>query len=200
VIACLPLRRLCGVIIVLVCTILPAAAQTAPPADAAGVTAPADYVIGTDDILTVVFWREKDMSSDVTVRPDGLISLPLLNDIRAAGLTPEDLRQKITAAADRFIEAPTVTVVVKQINSRKVFITGQVGKPGSYPLTAPTTVMQLIALAGGVMEYSDSENISIVRNEQGRASSMRFNYKEVMRRKRIEQNIVLKPGDTVIVP
>jgi polysaccharide export outer membrane protein len=91
-------------------------------------------------------------------------------------------------------------VVVKQINSRKVFITGQVSKPAAYPLTGPTTVVQLLAMAGGVLEYADSENISIVRSEQGKATSFRFNYKDVVKRKNLQQNIVLKPGDTVMVP
>ena len=121
-----------------------------PPANLpAGVAAPADFVIGPNDVLTIVFWRDKDMSSDVQVRPDGKISLPLLNDVQAAGLTPEQLRVQITAAATRLVEDPTVSVVVKEINSRRVFITGQVAKPGTYALSGPTTVLQLIAMAGG---------------------------------------------------
>lgn len=170
------------------------AQQAAPPAP------PADYVIGPDDILTIVFWREKEMSGDVTVRPDGRISLPLLNDIEAAGLTPEQLRARLTEAADKYIEDPTITVVVKQINSRKVFITGQVAKPGPYPLVGPTTVVQLIAIAGGVLEYADEKNIAVMRTENGRPISHRFNYDEVKKRKKLQQNILLKPGDTIIVP
>ena len=166
----------------------------------AGVVAPADYVIGPDDVLTVIFWREKDMSADVGVRPDGRISLPLLNDVQAAGLTPEQLRVNITQAATKYIEDPTVTVVVKQINSRKVFITGQVAKPGPYPLMGPITVLQLITIAGGVLEYADSENISVVRTENGKPTRSRFNYKEFTRGKNLAQNIELKPGDQIIVP
>jgi polysaccharide export outer membrane protein len=161
---------------------------------------PDDYVIGADDVLTIVFWREKDLSGEVAVRPDGRISLPLLNDIDAAGLTPEQLRLRVTEAAEKLLEQPTVTVVVKQINSRKVFITGQVGKPGPYPLSGPMTVVQLIAMAGGVAEYADDKNITIMRSENGKQISLRFNYEEVKKRKRLEQNIQLKPGDTVIVP
>lgn len=178
-------------------------AISAPPSGAplpAGVTAPADYLIGPDDVLTVVFWREKDMSGDATVRPDGRISLPLINDIQAAGLTPEQLRVNITEASSKYIEQPTVAVVVKQINSRKVFITGQVAKQGVFPLSGPTTVMQLITIAGGLLEYADEKNISIVRNEKGRALSFRFNYDEVKKRKNLNQNIELKPGDTIVVP
>jgi polysaccharide export outer membrane protein len=166
----------------------------------AGVATPADYVIGPDDVLTVVFWREKDMSTDVAVRPDGMISLPLLNDVKAAGLTPEQLRDELTKAAEKFVEAPSVTVVVKTINSRKVFITGQVAKPGPYPLTGPTTVLQLIATAGGVHEFADTKNIAILRTENGRQVALRFNYNDVSKRKNLKQNIELKPGDTIIVP
>jgi polysaccharide export outer membrane protein len=177
-----------------------AAALGSPAAAVDAIAPPADYVIGPDDVLSVVFWRERDMSADVAVRPDGRISLPLLNDIRAAGLTPEELRRSIAVAADKFIENPTVTVVVKQINSRKVFITGQVAKPGPYSIGAPTTVMQLLAMAGGVLEYADRENISIMRVENGRPIALRFNYKDVTKRKNLRQNIELKPGDTVVVP
>lgn len=172
----------------------------AAPTVPAGIAPPPDYQIGPDDVLTIVIWREKDLSGDVHVRPDGRISLPLINDIQAAGLTPEQLRVKLTEATAKYIEQPTVTVVVKQINSRKVFITGQVSKPAPYPLMGPTTVMQLIAMAGGLLEYADDENISIVRNENGKATSFRFNYQDVVRRKNLRQNIELKPGDTIIVP
>ncbi len=174
-----------------------------PPAGVhipAGVPTPADYLIGPDDVLAVVFWREKDMSTDVAVRPDGKISVPLLNDVQASGLTPEQLRVQLTEAAARFLEEPTVTVVVKAINSRKVFITGQVAKPGPYPLAGAMTVLQLISMAGGVLEYADTKNITIIRTESGRPVPYRFNYKDVTRRKSLGQNIELRPGDTVIVP
>jgi polysaccharide export outer membrane protein len=164
------------------------------------VPTPPDYVIGPDDILTIVFWREKEMSSDVAVRPDGKISLPLINDVQASGLTPEELRLKVTEAAGKFVEDPAVTVVVKGINSRKVFITGQVGKPGPYALGGPTTVLQLIATAGGVSEYSKSEKIVVMRTENGKTVSHKFNYKDVTEGKNLQQNIDLKPGDTIIVP
>jgi polysaccharide biosynthesis/export protein len=171
----------------------------APPVPA-GVTPPTGYTIGPDDQLSIVYWREKDLSADVVVRPDGLISLPLLNDVQASGLTPEQLRVAITAGAAKFVEEPTVAVVVKAINSRKVFITGQVGKAGYYPLAGPTTVLHLIATAGGVAEYADKGKISIVRKENGKDVSYRFNYEDVMKGKNLSQNIELKPGDTVIVP
>jgi polysaccharide export outer membrane protein len=184
----------------------PQAAQPAPanrsaaPALPAGVTPPPGYVIGPDDQLTIVYWREKDMSAEVVVRPDGLISLPLLNDVQASGLTPDQLRQSITKGATKFIEDPTVSVVVKAINSRKVFVTGQVAKPGPYPLGAPTSVLQLLATAGGVSEYANKKKIVVVRKENDREITLHFNYEEVMKGKNMAQNIELKPGDSVIVP
>ncbi len=178
----------------------PAPLVTVNTATASGITPPTDYVIGADDQLAIIFWREQEMSAEVAVRPDGKISLPLINDIQASGLTPEQLRVSISEAATKFIEGPTVTVVVKAINSRRVFITGQIGKPGPYPLTAPTTVLQLLALAGGVAEYAKSENIQVMRTEDGKTTNYRFNYKDVTKGKKLEQNVMLKPGDTVIVP
>jgi polysaccharide export outer membrane protein len=171
------------------------------------VAPPADYVIGTDDVLIVMFRREKDMSSEVAVRPDGKITLPLLNDIQATGLTPDQLREKITEEARRLVEEPSVTVIVKQINSRKVFITGMVGKPGAYPFGARITVVQLIAVAGGLTEFAKGKNILIVRESpavsgrpQAKPTTFRFNYEEFQKGKNLAANIDLKPGDTVIVP
>jgi polysaccharide export outer membrane protein len=158
-------------------------------------------VIGTEDVVGVLVWRENDMSvENVAVRPDGMITLPLVNDMPAAGLTPEQLRERVTAAVAKFVADPSVTIVVKQINSRKVFITGQVSKPGEYKLMAPTSVLQLIATAGGVAEYADVKNIHIVRTENGRQVSLRFNYEDVSRGKNLAQNIELKPGDVITVP
>lgn len=162
---------------------------------------PAGFVIGPDDILLVSYWRNPDMSAEVTVRPDGLISLPLLNELQAGGLTPEQLREKVAASAMKFLEeAPTVAVVVKAINSRKVYITGMVGKPGYYTLTGSMTVVQLLATAGGLQEFADGKNILIVRNEAGKQTSFPFNYKDVIKRKNLKQNIELRPGDTILVP
>ena len=179
-----------------------AQAKSAPPPAAvpAGVPLPAGYVIGPEDVLSILFWRDKDMSADVSVRPDGRITLPLINEVQAAGLTPEQLRDSLMTAAAKYIEDPNVTVVVKAINSRKVFITGSVAKPGAYPLTPNTTVMQLIALAGGLQEFADSKHIIVMRTENGRQVALPFNYKDVLNRKNLKQNIELKPGDTVVVP
>jgi polysaccharide export outer membrane protein len=198
------------VVLLVGCATAPRAAQTAsapalgsstaPAASAAPVvTVPADYVIGADDVLTIRFWNDDDLSGDVLVRPDGRISLKLLNDVQAGGLTPEELRVRLTEAADKFIVDPTVTVQVKTINSRRVFINGNVAKAGPYPLTAPTTVVQLISMAGGLLEYADDKNITVIRRENGRQISFKFNYNDVSKGRNLSQNIELKPGDTILV-
>jgi polysaccharide export outer membrane protein len=176
------------------------AVPTPPPNLPAGVELPPGYVIGTDDVLSVIYWREKDMSSDVVVRPDGKISLPLLNEVDAAGITPAQLRDKVEELSKRFVEEPSVSIIVKAINSRKVFITGMINKPGPYPITGPMTVIQLIATAGGVQEYANSSKIVILRYEKGQAKTFRFNYNDVVNQKNLAQNIELKPGDSVMVP
>jgi polysaccharide biosynthesis/export protein len=157
---------------------------------------PPDYVIGPGDRLAIVFWKDTEISSEVVVRPDGRISLPLLNDVEAAGLTPDQLRAKLLDAAVLYIEDPAATVVVKEIHSRRVFITGNVDKPGAYPLAGPTTVLQLIATAGGLREFVSGKNIAIVRG----TTRFTFDYRSVVSGKKLPQNIELRPGDTVIVP
>jgi polysaccharide biosynthesis/export protein len=174
-----------------------AQSQTVPTA---GIQPPAGYIIGARDVLSVIFWRDKDMSADVAVRPDGMISLPLINEVKAEGLTPDQLRDQVAQRAARYIADPTVSIVVREINSRQVFITGEVNKPGAYSLMMPTSVMQLISLAGGLREYAKSKDIVILRMEAGKQTAIPFNYKDVMNRKKLTQNILLQPGDTVIVP
>lgn len=178
-------------------------AQAAPADEAApapGITPPAGYVIGPEDVLEVVFWREKDLSGQVMVRPDGMVSFPLLNDVQAAGLTPDEFRQKLLVAASRYVENPSAAVIVRQINSRKVFITGEVNKPGAYALGGQLNVLQLLTLAGGLKEYADEDKIAIMRTVDDKQVRFLFNYKDVVRGRHIEQNIQLEPGDTVIVP
>lgn len=177
------------------------ASSTAPPVVTGTVAQlPSDYVIGAEDVLGVLFWREPDMNGDVTVRPDGMITLPLLGDVRAVGLKPEALKAELQKASAKYLADANVTVVVRQVNSRKVFITGEVRTPGAYPLTAPRNVMQLIALAGGLSEYAKGDEIRIMRTEGTTTRTLRFNYKDVSKGKRVEQNVLLQPGDTVVVP
>jgi polysaccharide export outer membrane protein len=177
-------------------TTRPAAAGDIPGA----ITPPPGYVIGVDDKLAIVYWKDKDMSAEVIVRPDGKISLPLLNEIAAAGKTPAQLHDEILDQSRRYVEDANVTVVVLQINSRRVFITGEVNKPGPYPLAGPTTVLQLIAMAGGLREYAKGKNIILMRTENSTPVSFPFNYQDVIARRNLKQNIELKPGDTVVVP
>jgi polysaccharide biosynthesis/export protein len=160
-----------------------------------------DYVIGPDDLLSVVFWRDQQLSGDVLVRPDGKISLPLLDDVQAAGLTPRQLRDRLVGEARRFVSEPVATVVVRQVNSRKVYITGFVARPGQYALSSSMTVLQLIATAGGLQDFAKSKEIRIVRSENGKPVSIRFDYDEITKNpEKAAQNIELKPGDTIVVP
>jgi polysaccharide biosynthesis/export protein len=161
---------------------------------------PPGYLIGPEDVLTIVVWREKDMSTDVVVRPDGQISIPLLNDLRAAGLTPDQLKATVEKAASKYVAEPNATVIVKAINSRKVHVLGNVGKAGTYPLAGDMTVLQLIAQAGGLQEWADAKHITVMRRENGKDTVLKFNYKDVVKQKNLQQNVLLKPGDTVIVP
>jgi polysaccharide export outer membrane protein len=211
-------RHIAAALLLLLCAAVPLAAQAptasqpakpapgAPPATAAapavppGPALPADYVVGPEDVLSVVIWREREMSSDVLVRPDGRISLPLLNDVEVAGLTPDQVRERVIELAKKFVEEPSATVVVKQINSRKVYITGNVERPGPFPLLRPTTILQLISLAGGLKEFAKSGDIVVVRVDGAQQATFPFNYDDLKNRKSLSQNILLKPGDTVIVP
>ena len=184
----------------------PAAAQgkAASFAEAAAgateVQAPSGYVIGAGDVLGIKFWQQVELSGDVVVRPDGMISVPLLNDVHAAGQTPQQLSQQISTVAKRWVQDPNVTVIIRQINSRSVFITGRVAHAGKYPLNGATTILQLIAMAGGLSEWADGENVTLMRNERTGFVTRRFNYKDVIARKNLDQNVELLPGDTVIVP
>jgi polysaccharide export outer membrane protein len=183
----------------------PPQAPQKPPATKPAVPGPVvptepGFTIGPDDVLGIFVWREAEVSGDVTVRPDGMVTLPLIRDVKAAGLTPNELADRIQEALREFITDPSVTVVVRQMNSRKVFITGEVARPGAYSLSSPMTVMQLIAIAGGLNEFAEANSISIMRIEAGRTRSFPFAYKDVAKGKTAEQNIMLKPGDTVVVP
>jgi len=171
-----------------------------PSAPVKSATDDPTYVIGPEDMLSVAVWKEPDFSSTIPVRPDGKISLPLLNDVQAAGRTPEELSAAIRDAARKFVEDPNPTVIVKEIKSRRVFITGRIEKPGPYPLNGKTTILQLIAMAGGLREFVDGKNISLMRNEQGKQSVFAFNYQDVVKKQYLHQNIELKPGDVVVVP
>ena len=162
-------------------------------------TLPPSFVIGVGDVLAVTFWRDQSLSGDVVVRPDGRISLPLLNDVPAAGYTPEQLAGVLAEAAVKYIADPDVTVIVKEIHSRRGFVLGEVGTPGMVTLTGDMNVLQVIAMAGGLVEYADKKNIVIIRTENGQEKRLKFNYNDILKGKNLKQNILLQPGDTVVV-
>jgi polysaccharide export outer membrane protein len=158
------------------------------------------YVIGAEDVLDISVWKEPDVSRMVPVRPDGKISLPLLNDVQAAGLTPLQLAAQITEKLKKFLTEPQVTVIVTTINSRRIYITGEVNRGGAYPMLPNMTVLQALAGAGGFSQFADLKNIYILRTEDGKQIKLPFNYRDVVKGHRAEQNIILKPGDTIVVP
>lgn len=188
---------------------LQAHAQSSPAKDAAtnkpekpvhAATNDPSYTIGPQDILDVNVWKEPDVSRTVQVRPDGKISLPLLDDIQAVGLTPKELTDSITENLKKYMENPEVTVIVTQINSLRVYLIGQVTRPGAYPLLPGMTILQAISSAGGLAQFANGKKIYLMRTEKGIPTKYPFNYKDVIEGRKPEQNLALKPGDTVIVP
>jgi polysaccharide biosynthesis/export protein len=165
-----------------------------------GVPVASDYVIGAEDLLQVSIWKNEAMSRTLPVRPDGKISLPLLHDIQAAGLTPLQLRDKIAAALAEFMPNPEVSVTVMEVKSYRVSVLGEVQKPGVLQLKAPTTVMEALALAGGFKDFASPSKIIIFRKDgSGQTQRLRFNYNRAVGNGG-EENVSLKSGDVVVVP
>jgi polysaccharide export outer membrane protein len=158
-----------------------------------------DYLIGADDTLRISVWKEPDLSEILPVRPDGKISMPLLNDIPAAGLTPLQLKDSITEKLKKFIADPRVTVVVQAMNSRRIFVSGEVVHTGPMALLPHMTMLQALSQAG-FTQFANLKSVYLLRTENGKQEKIAFNYKEVVKGNHPEQNIVLKPGDTVVVP
>jgi polysaccharide export outer membrane protein len=180
-------------------------AQSAVPAmagDTAKKSATADpnYVIGAQDVLDISVWKEPDVSRLVPVRPDGKISLPLLNDVQAAGLTPAQLAAQVTESLKKYVTNPQVTVIVTTINSQRVYILGEVTRPGAFPLIPGMSVLQALSSAGGFTQFAKVKSIFVRRVENGKEAKYPFNYKDVISGKRPEQDILLKAGDTIVVP
>lgn len=157
---------------------------------------PKTFVIGAEDTLAIQVWREPEFSRPAIVRPDGKITLPLIKEIQAAGRTPEQLGEDIAKALGEYIRSPEVSVTVTQVNSHKYYVTGEVGHPGPYPLVVPTRVLDAITIAGGFREFANQKKIVIMRKEE----RLKFNYKDVIKGKNTEQNILLENGDYIIVP
>lgn len=158
------------------------------------------YKIGPQDVLKIDVWKEEQLTRTVPVRPDGKITLPLLNDVQAAGLTPMELAGQISEQLKKFINNPQVTVSVTEINSRRVYVTGEVTKGGAYALLPHMTVLQALSSSGGFTQFARMGNIYVLRTENGKQVKIPFNYKEAVKGKNPEQNIELQPGDVIVVP
>jgi polysaccharide biosynthesis/export protein len=176
-----------------------AAGDDAKPAVTPATTDPA-YVIGPEDVLDINVWKEPDMTRIVPVRPDGKISLPLINDVQAAGSTPQQLAAEVTTKLRKFLTEPQVTVIVTAINSQRVFVVGEVLRAGAFPLIPGMTVLQALASAGGFTTFADVKKIHVMRLINGKHTELPFNYREVLKGDNPDQNIKLEPGDTVVVP
>jgi len=159
-----------------------------------------NYSIAPEDVLIIDVWKEPEISRTVPVRRDGKISLPLLNDLQAAGLTPTQLGSEITEKLRANIIHPQVTVIVAQMSSLRIYILGQVTRGGAYPLVPDMTVMQALSIAGGFTPFANLKKIYVMRAENGTDKIFPVNYREVIRGRQMEQNIRLKPGDTIVVP
>jgi polysaccharide export outer membrane protein len=177
-------------------------ADAAKPADIVKPEAsvPVGYVVGDSDVLHVNVWKEPEVSQTVVVRTDGNISLPLINEVKVSGLTPLQIQNLVAEKLKGFLNNPQVTVTVAEIHSKRAFITGEITRPGTYALNAETTVLQLIAQAGGFTPFAKKDNIVVLRTDDGKQMRLKFKYKEVVQGRKTEQNIALHPGDTVVVP
>jgi polysaccharide biosynthesis/export protein len=160
----------------------------------------AEYKIGPQDLLRIDVWKEPEITRTVPVRPDGKISLPLLNDVQAAGLTPMELSAVIGDGLKKYITNPQVTVTVSEINSRRVYVSGEVVRAGAFPLLPNMTVLQALSSSGGFSQFAKLKGIYVLRVEEGKQVKHPFNYKDVVSGKAPEQNILLQPGDVIVVP
>ena len=173
------------------------ASSTAPvKAETSVAVDPKSYVIGAQDILMIRVWREQDFTGAYPVRPDGKITIPLVGDVQAGGLTPERLGEQLKQALSAYINAPDVSVSLQTVNSKKFFITGEVNRPGEYSLATPTKVFDALSNAGGFHDFANKKKILIIRG----AERIKFNYQDILKGKSLEQNILLENGDTIVVP
>jgi polysaccharide export outer membrane protein len=173
-----------------------------PPTPAPTISSPGAAVdtktfkVGPLDVLKIIVWREQDFTGLYTVHSDGKITLPLVGDIQAGGLTADDIQKNVVAALSKLIQKPNVTVTVQQVLSQKYYMDGEVVRPGEYQLTAPTTILEAISIAGGLRDFANSKKIYVLRGDE----RLRFNYKDVIKGKNLDQNIYLRSGDHIVVP
>ncbi len=158
-----------------------------------------DYVIGPEDVLHIAVWKEADLTATLPVRPDGKISLPLLNDVQAAGLTPMQLADSLTEKLKKYVASPRVTVVVTQINSKRIYMVGEVGHTGAVPMLPNMTVLQALSSAG-MTQFANTKKIYVLRMQNGKQQKLPVNYRKLVKGEQMEQNYVLQPGDTIVIP
>lgn len=161
---------------------------------------PQEYKIGPQDVLKIDVWKEDQLTRTVPVRPDGKITLPLINDVQAAGLTPLELSAVLRDSLKKFINEPQVTVTVSEINSRRIYVTGEVVRAGAFALLPHMTVLQALSVCGGFTQFAREKNIYVLRTTNGTQEKLPFNYRDAVNGKKSEQNIELQPGDVVVVP
>ena len=157
---------------------------------------PKTFQIGPEDILLVRVWREPDLSGALSVRPDGKITIPLAGEIQASGLTPEQLTKSIADALSKFINRPEVLVQIQAVHSKRFLVSGEVGRPGTYPLVTPIAVMEALVQAGGLREFANKKKIVIIRG----TLRLKFNYGDVIKGKNLSQNVLVEHGDHIVVP
>jgi polysaccharide export outer membrane protein len=191
--------RLSACILACVLALQMAVAQEKGADGAATQTEPL-YVIQPNDLLEIFVWKEPDLTRKVLVRPDGRISFPLVQDLQAAGATPGELKAKVERKLSEFLSAPEVTIIVEAIQSYRVYVLGKVQKPGIISIEKPVTVLQALALAGGFQDFAKEQEMTVIRSYGKENTLFEFNYREVIKGKRPEQNIILRSGDVVIVP
>ena len=171
-----------------------------PSGTSVSATEDPNYIIGPQDMLDINVWKEPELTRVVPVRPDGKISMPLLNDVQAAGLTPMTLAANITTSLKKFVSDPQVTIVVTQINSQRIYILGEVARPGAFPLLPGMTMLEGLSSAGGFTQFANTKKIYLLRKVNGKMEKYPFNYKDVIHGKAPDQNVSLKAGDTIVVP
>ncbi len=177
----------------------PSSTPSEPVSPSAPLVSPDAYVIGASDLLSITVWKETALSGELLVRPDGMISMPLLGDVQAAGLNPLQLASEIETKLKKYVQSPGVTVEVRQIHSKVVYMLGEVGKKGPIDLTPGMTLLQAISTAGGLTDYANSKKIYILRNSSGKQEKIPVHYKEALKGDNA-LNLVLHPGDTIVVP
>lgn len=187
-------------------TAVPASANAAKPANAAPVVPTtrdartSEYLIGPEDMLDIFVWKNPELSRTVPVRPDGKVSLPLVNDIQAAGLTPSQLRDQVTKKLNEYVPSPEVTVMIREVHSVKVAVMGSVKMPGRYEIKTPATVLEMIAMAQGFSEFADKNGVVVLRQSPSGASErIQFNYRKATKGEE-KENFFVRPGDVIVVP